>query len=291
MVPIERYSLSAAVLLRRHTPLVGRIHSHYARLLNIQTLDGDLLTLQGPGPLQAPCAASLPDELETCLPHVAPGDLVVQDHQTAAMLCLNTDGATLWDGRLFPFANLTVPRLRYTADELTRWLDQHVREQGATLVLTALHGGVVRSPLHRHLYHILVPVLADGTVSANSIADMASQLIGLGEGLTPSGDDLLVGFLAVLHLTTQASTLLQAPVWLDPLIAHTTDLSAAFLRCALAGHFSEPMVRLMHVLYSTPPHTWQARAAELARVGHSSGVDAMVGIAFASQLLAAADIA
>ncbi len=179
---------------------------------------------------------------------------------------------------------------RDTADQLTRWLDQHVREQGATLVLTALHGGVVRSPLHRRLYHILAPVLADRTVTANAIADMASQLIGLGEGLTPSGDDLLVGFLAVIHLTQQATTLLQAPIWLDPLVAHTTDLNAAFLRCALTGHFSEPMVRLIHALYDGPPRAWQSRATDLAQVGHSSGVDAMVGIAFASQLLASADI-
>jgi hypothetical protein len=81
---------------------------------------------------------------------------------------------------------------------------------------------------------------------------------------------------------------LQAPAWFDPLVADTTDLSAAFLRGALAGHFSEPMVRLMQVLYSVTPCAWQGPAADLARVGHSSGVDAMVGMAFANRLLASA---
>lgn len=77
------------------------------------------------------------------------------------------------------------------------------------------------------------------------------------------------------------------PTWLATLAANTTDLSAAFLRCALEGHFSEPMVRFMHALYSPDPNAWQVPAADLARVGHSSGVDAMVGVAFANHLLAA----
>jgi hypothetical protein len=70
--------------------------------------------------------------------------------------------------------------------------------------------------------------------------------------------------------------------WLEPLVANTTDLSAAFIRGALAGHFSEPMVRFMQALCRIESRDWQARAADLARVGHSSGVDAMVGVAFAN---------
>jgi hypothetical protein len=130
-------------------------------------------------------------------------------------------------------------------------------------------------------------MLAGRNVSADSVEDMAAQVIGLGEGLTPSGDDLLMGFLAVLHLTGHVPTRLHHPAWLDPLVANTTDLSAAFLRAALEGHFSEPIARLMQALYSSEACDWQARAADLARVGHSSGVDAMVGITVANRLLAA----
>ena len=281
---IERYSLSAAVLLQCHASMVGRIHSRYARILNIQTPDGQLLTLQGPGPLQAPCAASLAEDLERWAPHLAPGDLVVQGHPSSAVLRLSTIGATLWDGRLLPLANLTATKCRDTAAKLARWLDQNAKEQGITPVLAARHGAAARSPLHRRLSDALMPMPTSRHVSAGSIGEMAAQLIGLGEGLTPSGDDLLVGFLAVLHLTGAAAVLSNAPAWLEPLVANTTDLSAAFIRCALEGHFSEPMVRFLHALYSIKPCDWQTPAADLARVGHSSGVDAMVGIVFANQL-------
>ncbi len=287
-VQIARYSLSAAALLQRHAPQVGHIHSRYARILNIQTPDGDLLTLQGPGMLQAPCAASLAEAIESRVPHLAPGDLVVQDDQTSAALRLHTVGATLWDGRLLPLTNLTAATLHNTAEKLTRWLSHHAPEQGIAPVLTVLTGAAMPSPLHRRICHALTPMLTSRHVSAASIADMAAQVIGLGEGLTPSGDDLLVGFLAILHLTGYTPTLLHAPTWLDALMANTTDLSAAFLSGAWQGHFSEPMVRLIHALYIGEPDTWQAPAADLAQVGHSSGVDAMVGIAFAAQLLASA---
>jgi hypothetical protein len=288
-VHIERCSLSAAALLQRHTPLVGRIHSCYARILNIQTSDGGLLTLQGPGLLQAPCAASLAVNIESCVPHVVPGDLVAQIHEEPAALHLTIAGATLWDGRLLPMPHLTTPTHRDTAEKLTQWLAQHARERGIVPVLDALNGVQVQSLLHRHICNALASVLAGRQVSADAVGDLAARVIGLGEGLTPSGDDLLVGLLAVLHLAGYASMLRQAPDWLAPLVANTTDLSAAFIRGALAGHFSEPMVRFMQALYRIEARNWQARAADLARVGHSSGVDALVGMAFANQLLATAN--
>jgi hypothetical protein len=288
-VPIERYSLAAAALLQRHTPRVGRIHSCYARILNIQTSDGELLTLQGPGWLQAPCAASLAVNHESCATRCVPGDLVAQAREEPAALHLVTAGATLWDGRLLPMPNLTTATHRDAADQLIQWLVQHARERGIVPVLDALHGVPVRSPLHRRICNALATVLAGRRVSADAVEDLAARVIGLGEGLTPSGDDLLVGFLAVLHLAGYAPMLLHAPNWLNSLMANTTDLSAAFILGALKGHFSEPIVRFMQVLYRIEARDWHARAADLARVGHSSGVDAMVGMAFANQLLASAD--
>ena len=43
---------------------------------------------------------------------------------------------------------------------------------------------------------------------------------------------------------------------------------------------------LMQALCTPETGAWQAHAAALASVGHSSGVDAMVGIAFGCRLLA-----
>ena len=54
---------------------------------------------------------------------------------------------------------------------------------------------------------------------------------------------------------------------------------------ASCQHFAEPVVRLMRALCTLDTGVWQTHAAELAAVGHSSGVDAMVGIALGCRLL------
>jgi hypothetical protein len=114
------------------------------------------------------------------------------------------------------------------------------------------------------------------------------SLVGLGEGLTPSGDDFLVGLLAVLHVTGFLSCSTDASVheqFYQYVCLGTTQLSGEFLRCAFAGYFAEPLAMLVRALCAPDAGTWPVYAATLAAVGHSSGVDAMVGIALGSRLL------
>lgn len=288
LVHIRRCSLAAATLLHQHMPCVGRIHSCYARILNIQTPSGRLLTLQGPGPLQAPCAASLAEDIETCAAALSPGDPVVQGDRPSAALTLLAASAAVWDGRLSPLDTVTATTFSSASTRLAAWLAQHANGQGIAPVLAALNTPEppVLSPLHRRIYNALIPIHAHRPLSHASIAQMASQLIGLGEGLTPSGDDLLVGFLAVLHIAGQTSLIQPLTALIEPYLINTPDLSGAFLRYALEGHFAEPLVQLVRALYDASSPDWPDHAANLARVGHSSGVDAMVGIALASRISA-----
>ena len=48
-----------AARLGAGTPVQGRIHSVFARAINVEREDGTLLTLHGPGPLAAPFALAL----------------------------------------------------------------------------------------------------------------------------------------------------------------------------------------------------------------------------------------
>jgi hypothetical protein len=48
--------------------------------------------------------------------------------------------------------------------------------------------------LRRNGCEVLSSMLVSRNVCDSSLAGMAAQVIGLGEGLTPSGDDFLVGF-------------------------------------------------------------------------------------------------
>ena len=109
-------------------------------------------------------------------------------------------------------------------------------------------------------------------------------LVGLGGGLTPTGDDVLVGFLAGL----QAAVGVEAArsKWLGELsetlrIAsnETNDISRTYLILAADGQFSSSLKNLAGAVCVGEPEEKVREVAEIAfQVGHTSGMDAATGL-------------
>jgi hypothetical protein len=109
-------------------------------------------------------------------------------------------------------------------------------------------------------------------------------LIGLGPGLTPSGDDFLCGALALLDALAEAkvhATLAQAVV--AQAVVRTSPLSACFLHAAAAGHIGEHLHSAVAALISDDIDTAIAVAR---RIGHSSGWDMLAGAAATLRIVA-----
>ena len=103
----------------------------------------------------------------------------------------------------------------------------------------------------------------------------ARQLAGLGPGLTPSGDDVLLGVMYALWVWRPDEPLIQT-------IGHaanprTTTLSAAFLTAAMAGEATNHW----HDLVMGGP----GAANRLLALGQTSGADAWAGFCRTRQLL------
>jgi hypothetical protein len=102
-----------------------------------------------------------------------------------------------------------------------------------------------------------------------AVPDDAGGLIGLGPGLTPSGDDYFGGMLVALRALerdAEANTLWR---WLEPrLAAGSSALSAAHLAAAAAGEAHE----IVHEVLADP-----RQAQRLDGIGHCSGWDAFAG--------------
>lgn len=100
------------------------------------------------------------------------------------------------------------------------------------------------------------------------------SLIGLGVGLTPSGDDFLCGVLAGLILTGNSdqtfTSILKKRIGAN--LNNTNDISRTFLQCALLSHFSRPIKDLVL------PASVEDIHASFEAVGHSSGFDSLCGI-------------
>ena len=98
----------------------------------------------------------------------------------------------------------------------------------------------------------------------------ARLLVGLGEGLTPSGDDVLVGWLAALKVRGR-----EVPR-LGSLKTATNAISASFLDAAERGLFASALLGFVKAL--SRRETLAPALDSLAAIGHSSGLDAALGV-------------
>ena len=109
----------------------------------------------------------------------------------------------------------------------------------------------------------------DSWLVGNALKAEIEMIIGLGPGLTPSGDDYLGGALIALHALGRARRAESLWRWLEPRLAgRTSALSAAHLAAAAAGQGHEALHEVLN---------GSADAARLDAVGHCSGWDALAG--------------
>ena len=113
------------------------------------------------------------------------------------------------------------------------------------------------------------------------------DLVGLGPGLTPSGDDFLVGAVAMLDALDErpAHTALARAIEAIP-HGLTSPLSESLLKTAASGHVGEHLSCAVSAVISGAP----AKAiAAVREIGHGSGWDMLTGILVALRAVVARD--
>jgi hypothetical protein len=118
--------------------------------------------------------------------------------------------------------------------------------------------------------------------------EAVSHWLGRGPGLTPSGDDVLVGAIATLHNAGLLNTDVEAA--LGRSIQHaaagrTTEISAEYLYYACQGMVAGPLHDLITALGCAGTATTIRAINRLQRFGHTSGMDSTLGVIAASRYL------
>ena len=112
----------------------------------------------------------------------------------------------------------------------------------------------------------------------NAIQNGAAALAGLGPGLTPAGDDFILG-------ATLATWLIYPNKRAQPLVAlavanaipRTALLSAAWIKAAGHGEAGRRWHDLFDALSGKSKAKFEESLVDLASVGHTSGSDALAG--------------
>ena len=165
---------------------------------------------------------------------------------------------------------------------------------GLGALLAALPGPFVDKSGDPLLQAALPPIRAIrrwiGSALAGSPAPAppVDSLIGLGPGLTPSGDDFLCGAMTALHYLGHAAIGQRLAQRALPVAARDTNvISAAYLRCASAGHASIVLFDALESLVIGDDAHLPRRLDAVHAVGHTSGWDSLAGAATACAELAA----
>jgi hypothetical protein len=119
------------------------------------------------------------------------------------------------------------------------------------------------------------------SILAGRTDDAVLHWLGRGPGLTPSGDDVIVGILATLWSAGAfaAGRLASLRRSLDRAAGErTTDVSAEYLYHACRGRVAGPLHRLLTALHrGDGPATIDA-VTRLRDFGHTSGMDSVLGV-------------
>ncbi len=107
----------------------------------------------------------------------------------------------------------------------------------------------------------------------------ARSLAGLGFGLTPAGDDFLLGGMAAIwsmHTASTAAALAESIA--SASAPFTTSLSAAWLQAAARGEVAAPWHDLLDGMTARSRERVLSGAERILDTGHTSGADALAGL-------------
>jgi hypothetical protein len=275
-----------------HTDFNATIHSVFLTAVNLRPFKGYLLlTLVAAGEADLPQGIRLDTPAGFSFEQLRPGSnvscrdstlvfenlaLVVEIHQARHWQCdlpaLNTD--------------LSSPPVADAWNCAWKSLNERQTRLGAEIIAQALPGsdGMAQSVLSWRVGEAIRDLI--NATRSYQLEDFSplTRLIGLGTGLTPCGDDFLVGYLAGLWCTVRdsikhrqfVSELGRAVIHLS---GKTNDISRTYLYHAARGQVSSRLDALAGAI-SRPESPGQLLpvAESAMQSGQTSGMDAVTGL-------------
>lgn len=241
----------------------------------------------GQGPLNL--LATIPGDLTWPDTGLAPGRPVVR-----AGTILSIEGRLRFDLREAqpwqpPAARVPAPADLQAGLDLLAMSAARRRPGGLGVVLERLGGSfapleTAEDPLLRAASGTMIAIrqwMQAALAGAADAPPAVASLVGLGPGLTPSGDDFFCGAMTALHHLGEPVLARRLAAVVLPVAERDTSLiSFAYLRCAAQGHASAVLFDALDSVFRGGD-ALEARLDAVHAVGHTSGWDSLVGAATA----------
>ena len=242
----------------------------------------------GKGPFTLLCKGNvrLPGRLKSIKYFTMKGDLLVAK---GADFIIDMKNATTWEESLF---DLKEDHREWMENDLI-WLAHRASrsaplESFGWLIPTFLSGEgceiLVQHKKRSSLLHGRVSKVAkrvEQNFAKNGSICGLEQLIGLGYGLTPSGDDFLAGVVMGFHkMQKHREAILLARHLYNKAQGKTTTISLAFYQALADGRVAEPYLRFLEMIGREEKTKRGNLFDRVTDFGGTSGWDTLAGIVF-----------
>ncbi|MFS0936908.1 DUF2877 domain-containing protein [Enterococcus casseliflavus] len=246
----------------------GRVHSVFDRSFNVM-IGQQLVNINNYRNYLTGFGVFLPDALfEQVLPLIEVGNRVqVREHGLTFYSTKGTFSLSLEEKEL---VSLQVKELSFTSAELQLLKEILLQQKLETKI------GLPEDEKTQAVFAALRQSVSDWE-------PIIDHLIGRGKGLTPSGDDLLVAYQAMLYALQHPEADALAQALAKPL--STTDVSLAYIQSASQGYVNSVMLQLFQDVKSKNPQVLENDVQQLMSIGHSSGKDLSFGLLLALESL------
>jgi hypothetical protein len=203
----------------------------------------------------------------------------------ATEIILSASSAAVWQAPLPVSAPCPIDRQRDNARQVAHIITSCALNRGFAPLLNPLLDHSFSSPLSTEPAAVLSVLRnlrqAMCTHATPAMQDSIDQLLGRGSGLTPSGDDCVLGLLLMLN-RWQADrdwrNLNRAVI--AAAYQKTTTISANLIECAVEGLADERLLNMVDGIVTGIPAVDECVECVLSW-GSSSGIDALAGMAIA----------
>ena len=250
----------------------GKVHSIFSKALNIKIEENELISIVAAEKLNGPnrILVELPKNKDLVALEIKQGMKVIGNGQEVRIdggrLSISLERAERWSPEVKKEKRILNSQVKNNLSFLQKSLSVEKDENKVSQELKVRIQKLAKSIEEENL---------------SKVPKDIKRLISFGEGLTPSGDDFLVGLIASLHFLSNLKlkhllNKIKRIINLEK--EKTTFLSGKFLEYACQGRFPETILNLIEAIFSGNREEVRETARRCLDFGATSGRDTLLGV-------------
>jgi len=272
--------------------IIGKVHSIFERVINFESRNKQMFSIMKNDLDNAPYSMRLHEQKIadfTVLDMKKDENVVFKEGnlRIGEALSLKLTGIKLWKPEKIPMS-FSKKNMSIFADNLTLYNEQ--------ILLKGANGGVKYYYIKNHTSvnpchkpSVIEKELEKRICSFNInlenndglLEESINAILGFGNGLTPSGDDFLAGFITALSFFQNKKakrTIGKIKGILEESELPTTDISATMIKVSLEGKARESFIDFISSLFGNDDLLLTRSIDKMFGIGSSSGTDLSIGV-------------